>query len=887
MPKVSEAIYSFLHARKTPANADLVDRWAIGMETQVNVAPGDGEPVAGKRSTWSDGINEWFNIRLPKNAATDPSFTDYNLSYPLALHAEGIGMTGWDWQARRSRHFGYDFDALTGHAKGIGITDEELAKVKQAACALPYVEVRRSTGGGGIHLYVYFDAEGVPTENHTEHAALARCILGMMSAETGFDFASQIDACGHIMWIWHRKLTPENHGLEVIKPAEKQLSTADLPANWRDHIEVVKGRRSKIRVNQITEEDQDPFEALASSRKIVPLDDSHKAQIEALMRSGYTTLWVTDHHLLQTHTCALKGLDESPEGRALKLVGVFKTLSEGRDRGTPNCFLFPVRDGGWRVYRFSPGVNEAETWTQDGNGWTTCYFNRYPSLGAACKMHGGLEDEGGGFVFSDPEAAARAAEAIGQKLELKDVPEGRKITLKAQKDGRLVVNIEREKGDDERPGWLDKKNRWVRIFDVKTDSSQEDEKGLNEYDNVVRCLETTDRDHAGWVSHKGKEGWIRQPAANIKLLLQGLDIPKADAEAIMGTAVAQGWRLVNLPFREEYPGNRQWNRDAAQFKFKPAELADDEAPCHPHWDLICNHIGTELTPALKDLSWAQQAGIRTGADYVRAWAASAFRCPFNPTPYLFLFGSENCGKSIFYESLQLLVTKGVIKADRALGGRDGFNGELAGAIICAVEEIDLSKCPGALARLKDWVTGRIINIRKMRHDSFDQPNSTHWVQTANLQSACPVLPGDTRITMIHVPDLRPKQEIPKDILTVELEKEAPHFLHTLMHLELPPLVGRLRVPVVTTASKKEAEDNNRSVLETFIDEHCQQKPDAQEILFKDFYARFYETAAANGETGWSKERVRREMPVKHPIRAGAHNIRYVVGLAWKSAKGDA
>ncbi len=149
----------------------------------------------------------------------------------------------------------------------------------------------------------------------------------------------------------------------------------------------------------------------------------------------------------------------------------------------------------------------------------------------------------------------------------------------------------------------------------------------------------------------------------------------------MGGAGWQAWRLVNLPFREEYPGGRQWNRDAAQFKYQPAELADDEAPRHPHWDKICDHIGTELTPALKDLPWAEQAGIRTGADYLRAWAACAFRCPFNPTPYLFLFGSENCGKSIFYESLQLLVTKGVVKADRPLTGRDGFNGELAGAII--------------------------------------------------------------------------------------------------------------------------------------------------------------------------------------------------------------
>ena len=97
--------------------------------------------------------------------------------------------------------------------------------MKQAACALPYVEVRRSTGGGGIHLYVYFDDAGVPTANHTEHAALARCILGMMSAEVGFDFASAIDACGHVMWIYHRKMTAENRGLEIIKPAAKRLSS--------------------------------------------------------------------------------------------------------------------------------------------------------------------------------------------------------------------------------------------------------------------------------------------------------------------------------------------------------------------------------------------------------------------------------------------------------------------------------------------------------------------------------------------------------------------------------------------------------------------------------------------------------------------------------------
>ena len=243
-----------LQARRATHNGpDLLDRILSrpgALEIQINVAADNGEPVDGKRSTYTDGEYEWFNIRIPKNAATTPEFHDYELRWPLDLHVEGIGWTGWDWQARRSRALGFDFDLIVGHAKGIGVSAEELERVKEAAKALPYVEVRKSTGGGGIHLYTYFDEDGIPTANHTEHAALARCILGMMSSETGFDFASQIDACGGNMWFWHRKMTPENEGLKLIKPAEKVLSLSDLPPNWRDHIEVVTRRRAKVRVQR-------------------------------------------------------------------------------------------------------------------------------------------------------------------------------------------------------------------------------------------------------------------------------------------------------------------------------------------------------------------------------------------------------------------------------------------------------------------------------------------------------------------------------------------------------------------------------------------------------------------------------------------------------------
>ena len=44
-----------------------------------------------------------------------------------------------------------------------------------------------------------------------------------------------------------------------------------------------------------------------------------------------------------------------------------------------------------------------------------------------------------------------------------------------------------------------------------------------------------------------------------------------------------------------------------------------------------------------------------------------------------------------------------------------------------------------------------------------------------------------------------------------------------MHLELPPMIDRLRLPVVTTASKREAQEDNQTVVEDFIAQRCTQR----------------------------------------------------------------
>ena len=296
----------------------------------------------------------------------------------------------------------------------------------------------------------------------------------MMSSETGFDFASQIDCCGGNMWFWHRKMTEANEGLKLIKPAEKVLSLSDLPSNWRDHIEVVTRRRAKVRVSaELKDENVDPFQALTSARRIVTLDATHKEIIDELCHSGFTTIWVPDHHLLQTHTKGLEKVALEPG----KIQGIFKTNSNGNHPQTPNCFMFPLDKGGWRVYRFSPGIQEDPTWNQDKEGWTNCYFNCKPNLATAAKSMGGQEDpDHGGFVFWKVENAQRVAETLGQKIVLPDALLRRKARLKAHRDGRLIMHI--SKKPDEKstllPDWISKGNRWVRLFDVLTNPKGDD-----------------------------------------------------------------------------------------------------------------------------------------------------------------------------------------------------------------------------------------------------------------------------------------------------------------------------------------------------------------------------------------------------------------------------
>lgn len=818
MTKRSEAILSFFRHESVRAkhNApELLDRYTANMEVQVNVAPDGGEPVAGKRNTWCDpedsSCTEWFHFRMPKNAGTDPVPNDWRLDFPLGRHVEAIGCTGFDFSAKCSRWFGFDFDAILGHSPGIGVSDADLENVRKAAWDIPWVEVRKSTSGSGLHLYVLCSDEGIVAANHTEHAALARAVLHLMSARVSFRFEAKVDAYGANMWVWHRKSSRENEGLKLLKAATGRLTAEDIPVDWRNHLSVILKKRSTQRVIGLPTQADDQFDHLVASRHRVPLDEEHKRIIAALSGNGFSAQYQADNHLVQVHTARLAQLANDP---AFRIRGVFRTISQGTDPGTPNAFMFPLPNGGWRVYRFSSGTAEADTWDQ-GEGWTWCDFNVSASLSAAIDAESGHERSDGAFVFDSATRGLNALKWIGGQATLPQWAYPRQLVIKRHRSSdKLALQLAWEDGDDNaklmaemrehhwiREGSRGDSKKWVQVVRLPAEATEGSTDAiLDRCDRVVRSVKTPDEHDAGWriLDHDGV--WVERERASVKDTLAELAVPSDQRGAITSRLERRNWTHRNLPFQPRFPGNRVWNI-GAQLAFVPSDADRDRV--HPHWDAIFEHVGRSLDDVVRCNEWCHTNGIVSGADYLLHWAALLFQRPSQKLPYLFFFGEQETGKSSFHRALSLLMSQGHVEARNAL--QTIYNGELDGALLAFIEEVDLSdNAAVAYNRVKDWITGDTISINAKYATVYTAESCLHWVQVANDRRFCPVFEGDERLVMIHVAD-KPAEDIPWQVLKEKLKSEAPDFLRTLLDLRLPA-VGhkRLFLPVLSTEAKREA-----------------------------------------------------------------------------------
>lgn len=867
-PTRTEAIKLFLRDK---AHADLAALYNHDMEVQVNVGRDGGTVVEQgdlfKGREWrafTNGDYTWKPFRIPLNAKSDPTYDDRPITFPLSKHAEGIGMTGWDWKSKLSRWVAFDFDAIVGHSERHAkkLDDQELAEVERVVKAVPFVTLRKSTSGKGLHLYVH--VEPTETANHNEHAALARAILGMLSGLTGYDFSSKVDICGGNMWVWHRKMYDkqpdgsfqQNDGLKLLKQGSVLRA---IPANWRDHVNVVtrKARQTvPCFVADLNHNDPDRiFAELTGQRTRISLDQEHRALIDWLANNGCTWWWDTDSYMVVTHTTHLKDAHE-----ALKLRGRFDTIATGADKGFDhNCFCFPVRGGAWAVRRYSLGTKEHETWDTDQAGWTRCFLNREPDLPTLARLYDGVEHEKGGYAFRHASDLLRVLTALCIPVDLPPWIQSRKAHLKPmKKEDKIVVHITAESGDDgtKMRGWLNEKNLWKRVFSIKLSHPSETESNEN-YDDIVRHILSTGGSDAGWVLRREK-AWVEEPLVHVKAALSYMGNESRDVGEIIGASILRSWILVNKPFQPEYPGNREWNRGAAQYAVVPTQETDKLS--FPTWQKILNHCGAGLNHGVANNEWCKANGINTGADYLMLWIASVFKQPDQPTTYLAFWGPQDSGKSIFHEMItEILVTGGTVRADNALQSQQGFNGELANSILAIVEETDLKKDKTAYNRIKDWVTSPNIMIRAMYAQGYMMRNTTHWVQTCNEVENIVVFDGDTRITVIHVDSLPKDEMIPKPTLMAMLRKEASDFLAAVLAVELPPSNSRLAVPTIETETKARAAQKNRSLLEEFIATKCYEIP-GQFVKAMDFYEAFAVTLTERDRAYWTQNRVGREFP---------------------------
>ena len=838
----TEAIKIFLTKHTHP---DLVAMYNQNMECQVNVAQDGGTRIQGEYkgrqwNGWTDNMGEtWKSFRIPYNAGSDPHYEDKPVRFDLEKHVEGLGLTGWDWKSQTSKWVAFDFDAIVGHSDHhpTKLSVDQLNNVKEAAYSLPWTTIRNSTSGKGLHIYVYLD--DVPTSNHTEHAALARAVLNLMSLKTGFAFESHVDICGGNMWIWHRKMQGTD-GLTVLKQGTV-LRT--VPSNWKDHIPVIKGKRHRI----LPDFNSEPLEELTSQKQHVTLDEGHQTLTKYLDESGASFWWDQDHYMLVAHT-----FDLQEAHKELGFKGIFTTIATGSERPDHNCFLYPQRNGSWSVRRFSQGVSESDTWEQDGKGWTRCYLNREPDLKTVAKANAGVEHPTGGFIFRMASEAHDAATQLNIDLELPNKYFARETKLKQHKDGRLIAEVRRESHDDggEMRDWIsDKGNKWIRIFDLR--NAEPDEVDVSDYDDLVRHIILPNGGSIGWMIHSEKQ-WSEEPLAHVNVAMRSMGLKPGEVQSVVGNNIFKPWLLVNHPFEDEYLGDRRWNRDAAQFRFAP-NLDKDEFHC-PTWNSLLNHVGCSLDNYIVKNQWCQTNGLTTGADYLRCWIASLFKEPYKQLPYLFFWGPQNSGKSTFHEAISILMTKGYVRADKAL--KLDFNGELQSAVLCVVEETDMQRNTQAYNAIKDYVTSLQISLHIKNLTPVMIPNTTHWIQCANELTYCPVFDGDTRITVLYV-DVAPS--VSKDDFMEKLKKEAPDFLASVLKLELPKSTDRLNIPVIDSESKAQIISKTRNLLQEFIIEHCYMIP-GNRITLANFHTGFQKWLDPSERYTWTKHKISKEMP---------------------------
>lgn len=801
---IREGIEKFLMARVADSPW-LIPRWSPDLETQVMVFPGPVE-VEG---VYSDGAESWANTRWPNKAGTAPEYKDRKITYSPTKRVARVGSTFWNWVKRESVAVGFDIDVVdSGHADSTNQVDEfRLGQIVAQLSSLDYVTLIRSTGGKGVHGYVFFNEEDRPkTENHNEHTQVALAVLRKINDDIGLDLIGEriVDVKGVVLWLWASTSPADHPGFGVIKEATRNLTNSEIP-EWD---KVVAPTPSVV--NGKTEYQK------------CELEEEHIRVLNMLEALPYAYRWVPQHSMAQTHTAALKTLHMQGS-----IKGIFETLSKGTDPGNPNCYITPRPGGGFKVTRYGNGQQEHPSWkVHEGRTWT--FFNQDSDWMSIIENYSSTSDMGSGIISAASLREVLALSGISNFI----IPERQIKLLYDSSSGKITASCNWSGEEPAPTGWTKNGKKITAVLPLGSNQELRTATYLEQIDELFRFVVQPNLSPMGWY-HKTSLGWVVYPSASnlTKVVMQSFG--KASVDEVFAIIQNNPWLLENEPFQpEELPG-RRWNINAATFVCPPSERPGP----HPHFDMILDHLGKGLDEAVRAASWSSAWGINCGADYLRFWIAAAIKYPFQPLPYLFFFGQQGCGKSIFFETLNMLFPNAVHNVASAMTNENGFNGELKPAVFAYIDEKDLNeggKGAKAYQRIKEWTLARELMIHQKGCTPYLQRNTLKFIQCSNSINSIRIDRDDSRIVAIDVPKLN--NPIPKSIMEKALREEAPFILRTLLTTEIPPAIDRTTIPHINTEAKLEIGEASMSEVQKFVTKNMKPCP-GNLVPFADFRER--------------------------------------------------
>lgn len=126
---------------------------------------------------------------------------DWNMDFDFSKSILAIGMNGWNVLRKTTRWISFDVDLKPPKKKGI--TEDRMKELVRQLADISYVNVRTSTTGTGLHLYVFMDQE-VPTRNHFEHRMVMWRVLDCICQDVGDDLYEILTNGGRNHWVYHK-----------------------------------------------------------------------------------------------------------------------------------------------------------------------------------------------------------------------------------------------------------------------------------------------------------------------------------------------------------------------------------------------------------------------------------------------------------------------------------------------------------------------------------------------------------------------------------------------------------------------------------------------------------------------------------------------------------